>query len=62
MRPIVIDLLRGMISGAIIAAGIGIGLAAGSALAQEAGTIPGRDGFYPGPLAGTAFSEVGVCG
>lgn len=56
MRPVIVDLLRGLISGAIIAAGIGIGLAAGAARAQDAGTVPGGDGFHSGFVTGSASS------
>lgn len=42
MRPNMMDFVRGLMAGAIVAAGIGIGLLAGAAHAQDAGVQPCR--------------------
>lgn len=42
MRPSIMDFVRGLMAGAIVAAGIGIGLLAGAAHAQDAGVQPSR--------------------
>lgn len=37
MRPSIVDFVRGLMAGAIVAAGIGIGLLAGAARAHDPG-------------------------